>query len=289
MGEGREVLRASASASSAYSWVLSLLDEVGSGPPKHPSQRQCPAHEDETPSLSVARGDDGRALLHCHTGCSLDDILKPLAIGRRHLFTPSSLTPAQHARICHLQLDFPSIRHHRGTGKRGGRSSKMKLEAIHEYGDYRLLRYRHPVTGNKSLEWEHRGAEGVWLSSLGGARLEDLPLYMEDQVLMGVAAGEMIVVVESESSVDAFVSFGVYATTWAGGARAPQVHRLADVLAGAQVMVIPDHDEPGLACGRDVAAALRAVGANVTSRLPINPGEDARDLLRQCGPPPWPT
>ena len=29
---------------------------------------RCPAHDDRQPSLSIAEGDDGRALMHCHAG-----------------------------------------------------------------------------------------------------------------------------------------------------------------------------------------------------------------------------
>jgi len=35
---------------------------------------RCPAHEDRRPSLSVAEGDDGRALVRCHAGCTTEDI-----------------------------------------------------------------------------------------------------------------------------------------------------------------------------------------------------------------------
>ncbi len=31
---------------------------------------RCPAHEDRRASLSVAEGDDGRALVRCHAGCT---------------------------------------------------------------------------------------------------------------------------------------------------------------------------------------------------------------------------
>ena len=35
----------------------------------------CPAHEDKTASLSVRELDDGRVLVHCFAGCSIDEVL----------------------------------------------------------------------------------------------------------------------------------------------------------------------------------------------------------------------
>ena len=39
---------------------------------------RCPAHADKTPSLSLA-DDNGTLLLHCHAGCTADEIV--LAVG----------------------------------------------------------------------------------------------------------------------------------------------------------------------------------------------------------------
>jgi hypothetical protein len=49
----------------------------------------CPAHEDKHASLSVAVGDDGRALLHDHAGCSVDDVVATLGLELADLFLPS--------------------------------------------------------------------------------------------------------------------------------------------------------------------------------------------------------
>lgn len=47
---------------------------------------QCPAHEDRTASLSLSRGDDGRVLLCCHTGCTADQIVTALGLTLAELF-----------------------------------------------------------------------------------------------------------------------------------------------------------------------------------------------------------
>ncbi|SDD32622.1 hypothetical protein [Aquimonas voraii] len=50
---------------------------------------RCPAHEDRAASLSIAAGDDGRVLLHCFAGCSVDDVVAALGLQRRDLFPPN--------------------------------------------------------------------------------------------------------------------------------------------------------------------------------------------------------
>ena len=38
----------------------------------------CPAHNDSKPSLSVSDTDDGKILVHCHAGCSQEDVIETL-------------------------------------------------------------------------------------------------------------------------------------------------------------------------------------------------------------------
>ena len=47
---------------------------------------RCPAHDDRRPSLSIAQGNDGRALICCHAGCTIDAICAALGIGKVELF-----------------------------------------------------------------------------------------------------------------------------------------------------------------------------------------------------------
>jgi hypothetical protein len=51
---------------------------------------RCPGHQDARPSLDVAEGDDGRALLYCRAGCRTSDILAAIGLGYADLFPPRS-------------------------------------------------------------------------------------------------------------------------------------------------------------------------------------------------------
>lgn len=72
--------------------LLSRLDGV-----KRQGERyvaRCPAHDDKSPSLSLARGEDGRALVRCWAGCETRDVLAAVGLEMRDLF-PDNLTREQ--------------------------------------------------------------------------------------------------------------------------------------------------------------------------------------------------
>lgn len=46
----------------------------------------CPAHEDKSPSMTVTEKDDGRVLVHCFAGCSVDEILGAVGLTFDDLF-----------------------------------------------------------------------------------------------------------------------------------------------------------------------------------------------------------
>lgn len=43
---------------------------------------RCPSHRDRSPSLSIAEVGGGRPLLHCHAGCTYDEITSALGLER---------------------------------------------------------------------------------------------------------------------------------------------------------------------------------------------------------------
>lgn len=265
-------------AGAPAAWFLAVLDAAGSAAPHTGSSlRQCPAHPDGRPSLSVGTGRDGHALLHCFGGCSLDAVLAAIACRRAHLYAPPPVLPTDWAAAFCTDLTFPP---HSPRPGRSPQSRGYRLDAIHDYGpDHRVLRYRKGSRsqGGKELVWEIR-VGSCWEPGLRGTPTSALPLYREPDVRKAVALAEPVLLVESESSVDALR--GWYATTWAGGAAAVQIDRIASVLAGyAHLVVIPDNDPPGMAC------LARLDRAQLAPHVVIPEiGEDARDLLTRVGP-----
>lgn len=262
-------------------WVESLLRAVGSTrvPDTAKGKWQCPAHATtgaHSVSLRFATGDDGRLLVFCHAGCSFRDILRALKLPGTVLMYPPPTAPEVHAKFYLRKMKFPAPKSVGTLSERG-----LRLEAQHEYGHPAYawkLRYRHPTTGEKDIRWEALNPRGERGPGLMGRHEVDLPLYGESDLIHAIGAGEVIVLCESESSVDALTKAGIYATCWAGGASSPP-ERIRTVLGAANVVIVPDHDDAGLKC-RD-----RLLHLLPSARVLLGePGEDARDLLTRMGP-----
>jgi len=61
-------------------------------------QARCPAHDDRSPSLSIAEGGDGRTLVHCWAGCSISAVLAAAGMSWRDM-CGAPATPAERERL----------------------------------------------------------------------------------------------------------------------------------------------------------------------------------------------
>ena len=52
----------------------------------------CPAHDDRNPSLSISEK-DGRILLHCFAGCTVEGIVSALGLGLADLYADTRANP----------------------------------------------------------------------------------------------------------------------------------------------------------------------------------------------------
>lgn len=65
--------------------ILSRLDGVKEIKPDR-WKAICPGHDDRNPSLSIGRGDDGRVLLKCWSGCESGAIVDAIGLDLKDLF-----------------------------------------------------------------------------------------------------------------------------------------------------------------------------------------------------------
>jgi putative DNA primase/helicase len=107
-------------------------------------------------------------------------------------------------------------------------------------------------------DFRQRRADGAWTT----ADVEKV-LYRLPRVIAAVAAaGEAIFVVEGEKAVHALESFGLTATCSPGGAGKWRPE-YSPCLRGADVILLPDNDEPGRKHVAQVGSYLSGVAARV--------------------------
>jgi hypothetical protein len=65
---------------------------------------RCPAHEDKSPSMTIREVEDGRVLVHCFSGCAVENILSSVGLDFDALFPPRPLAD----RMAPLRRPFPA-------------------------------------------------------------------------------------------------------------------------------------------------------------------------------------
>jgi putative DNA primase/helicase len=76
------------STASPIERVLAALEREGSAFQRNGVgwRAQCPSHDDRNPSLTITEREGGGVLLHCHAGCSLEQVLATLQLTKADLF-----------------------------------------------------------------------------------------------------------------------------------------------------------------------------------------------------------
>lgn len=246
----------------ALSDVVDALQRANCKPTQHGNDRYvafCPIHEADghghKPSLSVSAGDTVDVVLNCHAGCGHAAIFKALGIEPK------------------------------ATGKAGSAGAgQRRIVATYPYCDatgatlFEKVRFE-----PKDFLIRHRDATGadVWKIPRG----IEPPPYRLPELLAALAAGEPVYVVEGEKDADRLAAAGLCATTnFEGAATGSQKPKWRNsytaALAGADVVLLPDNDEPGKAHMRHVAAALAGKALVRWLELPGLPAKgDVSDWL----------
>lgn len=214
----------------------------------------CPAHNDRNPSLSISETKEGKILVKCHAGCSNDAVVSALK--------GKGLWPEPERK------DLPKPK------------AKKKILAEYDYVDpdtgevvMQVVRYE-----PKDFRQRRPNGNGGWDWSVPASKriLFNLPAVK--------ASNKLVCVVEGEKDVQGLAAIGVVATCNPGGAGKWQDNYSA-ALAGRDVCILPDNDQPGEQHAEVVARALYGVARSIRIvRLPDLPAKgDVSDWLRAGG------
>ncbi len=187
---------------------LSLLSKVKETKPNQ-YVACCPAHNDKNPSLSI-KFDNGKILLKCFAGCSVDDILNSLRLEKPDLYYDTGIT-----------------------------KSAIKNSTTYKYfnadGSLAYTKTRCDKSdGSKSFYFELPNGE----KSLKGVQkvLYNLPT---------VIGADTVYLVEGEKCAEAVIKQGYTATTLCTGANSKWDNTYNQYLENKDVIIIPDNDEAG--------------------------------------------
>ncbi len=209
---------------------------------------RCPAHDDRHPSLTITEGDDGRALLRCHAGCTVDAICAAIGLSMADLF------PANSDGRSKRQPD-------KGTGK------------VYPTANDAVAALEHRL-GKRSALWTYHDANGEpvavivrWNLSDGKKDIRPVSRHGDDWIVAGMpaprplyrladlAGADRVYVCEGEKAADAARSLGLIATTSAHGCQSAGKTDWSP-MASREVVILPDNDDEGRTYKDSVASIL---------------------------------
>jgi 5S rRNA maturation endonuclease (ribonuclease M5) len=185
---------------------------------------KCPAHEDKRHSLCVGTGADGRILVHCQAGCSLDEVLNAIGVEKKDLYQ--------------------------------GELDKPRVVSTYDYRDangnlvYQVVRFI-----PKDFRCRRPDGRGGWSWSVKGV---ERVLYRLPEVL---ESNRGVVVVEGEKDADRLTAEGFTSTTVAGGAGKAPPKSMLEPLRGRTVAIIPDNDTPGRTWATQIRDRLSGIAS----------------------------
>jgi len=213
----------------------------------------CPAHEDNTESLSVSEGAGGKILLKCFAGCDTKAVLNAVGLN----FADLSVNGTTHT-------------NGNGTKPQGATKPRSKdtLGPIVATYDYRAVdgTVVHQTTRHEPKKFRQRQPDGKggWIWNLNGIE----PVLYRLPELLVADMEKWVYVTEGEKDADNLRTLGAIATCNPMGAGKWR-DSYSETLAGCKVCILPDNDAPGRDHADKVAHSLASFAAEVRIiRLP---------------------
>jgi len=254
---------------------------------------RCPAHDDRRPSLSIAEGDDGRALVNCHAGCTPQAIVEALGLNLADLMPANGSGGERRQPAARIVNDrkpgntFATVREAVAVlqRKHGKPSATWRYDNAEGQPVGFVIRWD-KATG-KDVRPVSRTADGRW--TIGGM-MEPRPLYgLPD--LLHAPAGSRVYVCEGEKAADAARAVGLIATTSAHGSKSASKADWSPLAVPGirEVVILPDADDAGERYADDVAGLLAKLEPAPVVKvvhlpdLPFGEGGDMADFVAMRG------
>lgn len=241
---------------------------------------KCPSHDDWQPSLSVSRGEDGRLLAKCHTGCSYDAILSAVgwrrlgASGKSRRTQPKSngQRVSRNGQVFATESDAVA---HIESNLNGRFTCSWVYQDATANEVFRIARFDSCRSGRpKQYRPLYHASNGWHIGDPPGP----LPLYG----LPELSESTTIWICEGEKCAEILGELGFTATTNAHGANGTDKTDWTP-LAGKQVILCPDHDAAGETHTENILGHLDRLHPSATARvlrLPVtNKGDDIEQFV----------
>src|SRR5690606_35451406 len=223
--------------------MITLADAIADARRGVKRMVKCPAHDDGTASPSVSPGDDQPVLLKCFAECPTEKIIADSGLDWAEVCKP---------------LD-PSVLEDQISTFKGPASHCYRY--VDEEGEelYQVLRVPQPNGSKVFLQRHWDAAQDGWSWNIQGVRRV---LYRLHEVKRAIDKGRTIFIPEGEKDVETLRAHGFAATCSPMGA-GKWDDSYSESLAGADVVVIADADEPGRRHARQVFDSLDEAGCSV--------------------------
>ncbi|HYP28540.1 MAG TPA: hypothetical protein VE262_17645 [Blastocatellia bacterium] len=193
---------------------------------------QCPAHDDEHNSLSIRVSNSEKTLIKCHAGCDTENVISTIGLQMSDLFL-----------------------NHNNKQNKGLKKISHTYDYNDEKGDllYQVVRYK-----PKEFIQRRPNRQGGWAWNLNGVRR--VPYRLPE--LLAADPSHPVFITEGEKDADCLASFGLVATTNAGGAGKWR-DEYREHLRERIVIILPDNDKPGQDHAERVAYSLVGIASSI--------------------------
>lgn len=240
---------------------------------------RCPAHDDHRASLSLAQKPEGKLLVHCHAGCSQEDVihqLKAMGLWKNGSHPPRETEPT-------VRINYKTL---------GSKASDLVTMAPPQPKPIPRILDVYPYTDEngqllfecvrmepKEFRQRCRNKNGQFNWSIKDVRRV---IYNLPAVLQAVREGERIYIVEGEKDVETAKRLGLVATCNPMGADNGTGNKWFSEwgawFGGAEVVIIPDKDEAGWRHAQWVHSAIKANAYKISMAIPLV-GKDLSDWV----------